>query len=78
MNCCLNVICVPSERMMGLRSTVLFDSFRFGMKRTSVFDFLEAVPVCICNPNRFRWFRVRFAVLVASSRVRRMKALLST
>ena len=74
----MKVICVPSERMMGLRSAVLLDSSRLGMKRTSVFDFLEVVPVCIFNPNLFRWFRVKFAVLVASSRVGRMKALLST
>ena len=48
------VICVPFERMMGDRSVGLFCSDRFGTKRTSVFDFLSMLPVCIWSPNRFR------------------------
>ena len=41
-----------SGRMMGLRSAESHESSRFGTKRTSVFDLLDLVLVCICSPNR--------------------------
>ena len=78
MNCVVKVICVPLERVIGLKYMLLFVLFRRGMKSTSVFDFLFGVPVCIWIPNRLRWLRVKFAALVASSRVGRMKELSST
>lgn len=74
----VKVICVPLERMIGLRLALLGLSSLFGTKSTSVFDFFSIVPVCICRPNCCRWFRVRSTVLIASSRVGRMNALLLT
>jgi len=46
----LNVIRVPSKRMIGDVSVVELSVPLFGMLRTSIFDFL-AVPVCIYSPN---------------------------
>ena len=78
MNLSQKVILVPFERVMGLVSNGLECGVLRGMKRTSVFDFLFSVPVCILSPNFFRCSSTRFAVLVASSLDVRINALSST
>jgi len=74
----LKSIHVPSERMIGAVLAVVLAVPLFGIWRTSVFDFFSAVSACIFSPKFLKWIRARFAVLVTSSRVSRMKALSST
>ena len=52
--------------MVALVSVEVGGGYFRGMERTSVFDFLFSVPVCIFRLNLFRCSNTKFTVLVAS------------